>query len=141
MIGVRFGYNLIELQVFILKFTDRASLEQYFPFHSNIGLTASIPMEVEVSRPILEPVISASDSRAARPGEGYSVYDSKDVTGILPDSYHLVLARAARWASVDGDYLSVAIEQIEKRLLKSQSRHSSRGNSRDSSTSAGEESD
>ena len=53
-----------------------------------------------------------------RPGQVYSVYNTQDVLGSIPDQYAGVLCRAARLVGVGDDYLSGVIEKYERRLVR-----------------------
>lgn len=53
-----------------------------------------------------------------RPGEGYRIYNSRDVMGTLPVDYETVLGRGARWTGVDGEYLGGVVEKYERRVMR-----------------------
>jgi hypothetical protein len=64
------------------------------------------------------PIDDVGDSENMRPGESYSIYDSRDILGTLPEEYEMVLERAARWVGVSESYLCQVIEMFERRLVK-----------------------
>jgi RNA polymerase I-specific transcription initiation factor RRN7 len=54
---------------------------------------------------------------ALHPGESYTIYSSRDVSGTLPDKYELIIGRAARWVGVSDDHLCAVVERFERRLM------------------------
>ncbi|EIW82117.1 hypothetical protein CONPUDRAFT_54136 [Coniophora puteana RWD-64-598 SS2] len=52
------------------------------------------------------------------PGEGYTIFDSRDVLGSLPEDCETVIEVSARWAGVSGDYLSNVVCRYERRLVR-----------------------
>jgi RNA polymerase I-specific transcription initiation factor RRN7 len=48
--------------------------------------------------------------------KSYSLYDSRDVAGSLPEELELIVGRYARWIGVEVDYLCVVIESFERRI-------------------------
>lgn len=53
-----------------------------------------------------------------KPGEGYTVYNTQDVLGTVPEGYALVVGRAARWTGVDSEYIYGVVERYERRLVR-----------------------
>lgn len=92
------------------------------------------PASLYDSIPVTTALIRQEENSTLRPAERYTIYDGKDTTGTLPPSYQLILARAAAWLCVDEDYLSVTLEQIEKRMLRFPKDLRDNENSSDAST-------
>ncbi|KAI0719577.1 hypothetical protein C8T65DRAFT_706255 [Cerioporus squamosus] len=57
-------------------------------------------------------------SDVLRPGEQYTIYNTQDILGSLPDDMELVIARAAKWAGVDDAYVSGVVERFERRVVR-----------------------
>ncbi|RDX55592.1 hypothetical protein OH76DRAFT_1338779 [Lentinus brumalis] len=57
-------------------------------------------------------------SDTLRPGEQYTIYNTQDILGSLPEDMDLVVARAARWAGVDDAYLCGVVERFERRVVR-----------------------
>lgn len=53
-----------------------------------------------------------------KPGEGYTIYNTQDVLGTVPEDYALVVGRAARWTGVDEEYIYGVVERYERRLVR-----------------------
>ncbi|KAI0774250.1 hypothetical protein C8Q74DRAFT_820588 [Fomes fomentarius] len=51
-------------------------------------------------------------------GEQYTIYNTQDILGSLPDNLNLVISRAANWAGVDEVYLSGVVERFERRVVR-----------------------
>jgi RNA polymerase I-specific transcription initiation factor RRN7 len=54
---------------------------------------------------------------ALHPGQLYTIYSSRDVSGTLPDRHELIIGRAARWVGVSDDHLCAVVERFERRLM------------------------
>ena len=57
-------------------------------------------------------------SDTLRPGEQYTIYNTQDILGSLPDDMDLVISRAAKWAGVDDAYVSGVVERFERRVVR-----------------------
>lgn len=53
-----------------------------------------------------------------RPGESIPVYDAKDITGVFPQSYELVLNVAARWAGTAVEDVAQIVSLIDNKLAR-----------------------
>ncbi|KAI1795209.1 hypothetical protein LXA43DRAFT_882600 [Ganoderma leucocontextum] len=53
-----------------------------------------------------------------QPGEEYTIYNTQDILGSLPTDLELVISRAAKWAGVEDNYVSGAVERFERRVLR-----------------------
>ena len=58
------------------------------------------------------------EANALKSGEEYTIYNTQDILGSLPDDLDLVISRAAKWAGVDEVYLSSVVERFERRVVR-----------------------
>ena len=56
------------------------------------------------------------DTPALAPGQAYAIYSTQDALGSLPAELDAVMARAAAWAGVEGEYVCGVVERYERRL-------------------------
>lgn len=97
----------------------RNILDDYFP----LGNRAPDSMPASVRQAPFPPLFAneASNEDATpvpRPGQVYTIYNSQDVLGSIPDQYEVILSRAARHIGVGDDYLSGVTEKYERRLVR-----------------------
>ncbi|KAH7921820.1 hypothetical protein BV22DRAFT_1106975 [Leucogyrophana mollusca] len=62
--------------------------------------------------------LNGDDQGVLRPGESYTIYNSRDVLGKLPEDYELVVERSAKWTGVSNDYLCGIVELYERRFAR-----------------------
>jgi RNA polymerase I-specific transcription initiation factor RRN7 len=58
------------------------------------------------------------NEKVAVPGESFTIFNARDIFGILPNEYVLVVGRAGRWAGVSDEYLSGVVENYERRVVR-----------------------
>ncbi|RPD67187.1 hypothetical protein L226DRAFT_453418 [Lentinus tigrinus ALCF2SS1-7] len=59
-----------------------------------------------------------AQSNVLRPGEQYTIYNTQDILGSLPNDMDLVISRAAKWAGVDDAFVSNVVERFERRVVR-----------------------
>ncbi|KAI9507923.1 hypothetical protein F5148DRAFT_1304849 [Russula earlei] len=103
--------------------SDQRTLEEFFPLEpgridTSNGLTA---MErPQGDQHVLRAGLPKEGRREGErePGEGYAVYSTRDVLGVLPEEMELVVSYGARWVGVDEEFILKVSEAYERRLLK-----------------------
>jgi RNA polymerase I-specific transcription initiation factor RRN7 len=53
-----------------------------------------------------------------KPGERYKIWNAREVLGVLPKDYAVVVESAARWIGSTEEYLEGVIEMYEKRVFR-----------------------
>ena len=57
-----------------------------------------------------------AESGKHEPGQGYSIYRSRDSLGTVPEEYQMVISHGAKWIGVDEEMLLRVSERYERRL-------------------------
>ncbi|OCH94136.1 hypothetical protein OBBRIDRAFT_817467 [Obba rivulosa] len=104
------------------KSTGRSAVADFFPLEQGPSLSpesarvhSHVPAPMPPGLPALE---MDRDDGDLRPGEQYTIYNTLDVLGVLPEDYGTVVRRAANWAGVDEDYIAGVVERFERRLVR-----------------------
>lgn len=58
------------------------------------------------------------EANALRPGEDYTIWNSRDVFGTLAEEYGAVLGRGAKCVRTGEDYLGGVVELYERRFVR-----------------------
>ncbi|KAF7977443.1 hypothetical protein HWV62_3609 [Athelia sp. TMB] len=96
----------------------QTTLVDYFPLSKE---SPDLQMSVEPFPFPLPRVLKEWNEDATpgwRPGQVYTVYNTQDILGSIPDQYAGILCRAARLVGVADDYLNGVIEKYERRLMR-----------------------
>ncbi|KAH7914201.1 hypothetical protein BJ138DRAFT_1144338 [Hygrophoropsis aurantiaca] len=99
--------------------SEHRILDNYFPLSNEIEgpkAPAITPLLAAVTLPSTR--MSDDEKGVLRPGESYTIYNSRDILGNLPVEYELVIGRAGRWVGVSSDYLCGVVERYEQRLVR-----------------------
>lgn len=113
-----------------LPFAERRILDEYFPLKTGdqdrrvegdrrraqgqelvVGRRRAMTMTVEGHE-------EGEKNEGRKAGEGYTVYNTQDVLGTVPEDYALVVGRAAQWTGVDAEYIYGVVERYERRLVR-----------------------
>ncbi|GBE79719.1 hypothetical protein SCP_0209200 [Sparassis crispa] len=103
------------------KRTERHVMADFFPLHPAPAPPASkAGSESEPLRRLTAPEISldAESQLLLSPAESYSIYNTQDILGTLPEQLELVIKRASSWAGLDEEYLCGVVERFERRLVR-----------------------
>lgn len=101
-----------------LKGVDQRSLEEFFPLESarDIGAGGKTAIErLNGDQRALSAEVAAAGGRH-EPGEGYTIYRSRDVSGAIPEEMEMVIAYGARWVGVEEEMILKVSEGYERRL-------------------------
>ncbi|KII95103.1 hypothetical protein PLICRDRAFT_202168 [Plicaturopsis crispa FD-325 SS-3] len=101
-------------------------LANHFPLQNSDDRHARPPPDVQtnvgysrVSRNVTGPASREEiGGDAILPGEAYIIYNSRDVSGTLPEEYERVLSRGARCVGVSNEYLAGVVQKYEHRVLR-----------------------
>ncbi|EIM88109.1 uncharacterized protein STEHIDRAFT_95050 [Stereum hirsutum FP-91666 SS1] len=110
--------------------SERRILDEYFPLKTGdqdrrvegdrrraqgqelvVGRRRAMTMTVEGHE-------EGEKNEGRKAGEGYTVYNTQDVLGTVPEDYALVVGRAAQWTGVDAEYIYGVVERYERRLVR-----------------------
>ncbi|THH19848.1 hypothetical protein EW146_g1408 [Bondarzewia mesenterica] len=91
-------------------------LDQYFPLSAKE--TVSERTNAEKGRMAASRATVPVDDAELEPGEEYTIYNSRDVLGTVPDAYDAVMERASRWTGVPEEYLCGVTEKYERRVVR-----------------------
>lgn len=102
---------------FLIRLPDQGILRDYFPVTSSSGpVLSSIP---EIIKDKNLPATMEGQGGLG-PGEGYTIFDSRDILGVLPTEFELIIERGAKWLGIEGTYLCGVVEAYERRLKRIQ---------------------
>lgn len=76
------------------------------------------PAQADMDHPTFNANMIDDSADALRPGQNYPIYNTQDILGTVSEDLELVVARAARWAGVDEDYVLGVVERFERRVLR-----------------------
>ena len=99
----------------------RNATTDHFPLRGESEPIASKPLE-DANIPSYTPFKTLNsvdaDGEELRPGEQYTIYNTQDILGTLPDDLDLIISAAARWAGVEPVYVSGVVERLERRTAR-----------------------
>ena len=102
----------------------RNATTDHFPLHREPGSDSPATQHDASDKPV-DPDWSAKtantfdeESDALKSGERYTIYNTQDILGSLPEDLDLIISRAARWAGVDEGYISGVVERFERRVVR-----------------------
>ncbi|KAI0723281.1 hypothetical protein C8Q76DRAFT_615356 [Earliella scabrosa] len=106
------------------RMPPRNATTDHFPLHRESG-SDSPAMQHDASDKPVDPDWSTKpantfdeESDTLKSGERYTIYNTQDILGSLPEDLDLVISRAARWAGVDEGYISGVVERFERRVVR-----------------------
>jgi len=70
----------------------------------------------ETDRKGLRATVMREEEKRLLPGEGYRIYNSRDMLGSVPEDYAVIIRRGARWVGVEDEYLAGVLEKYERRV-------------------------
>ena len=104
------------------KWADQRTLQDFFPLKSGrAGASSGQPAIERLEGDQRAPRVGVSmeegtDWETREPGEAYRVYRSRDVLGVLPEDFELVISYGASWTGVDQETMLRVCEAYERRL-------------------------